>query len=71
VLNPGSAVWRHHVVREFDEHSRLTNIVVPGRTVQVADSVDVRWLMEDMFAKIRAFHRARTTSELRAGGGPR
>jgi hypothetical protein len=20
-LSPGSAVWRHHVVREFDEHS--------------------------------------------------
>ena len=61
VLNPGSAVWRHHVVREFDEHSRLTNVVVPGRTVHVADAVDVRWLMEDMFAKIRAFDPTRTT----------
>ncbi len=61
VLNPQGAVWRHHVVREFDEHARLTNAVVPGRTVRVADSVDVRWLLEDMFAKVRAFDRARST----------
>jgi purine nucleosidase len=60
VLNPLGAVWRHHVVREFDEHARLTNVVVPGRTVRVADAVDVRWLMEDMFAKIRAFDRGRS-----------
>lgn len=54
VLNPRGAVWRHHPVRVFDDHARLTNVVVPGRSVQVADSVDIRWLMEDLFAKIKA-----------------
>jgi inosine-uridine nucleoside N-ribohydrolase len=53
VLNPRGAIWRHHPVRVSDEHARLTNIVVPGRTVRVADCVDVRWLLEDMFAKIK------------------
>ncbi|GAA3870800.1 nucleoside hydrolase [Tessaracoccus defluvii] len=55
VLNPRGAVWRLHPVRIFDEHARLSGVVVPGRTVQVADSVDVRWLLEDMFAKIQRF----------------
>jgi len=54
VLNPMSALWRIHPVRMFDEHARLTNVVVPGRTVRVADACDVRWLLEDMFAKIAA-----------------
>jgi inosine-uridine nucleoside N-ribohydrolase len=57
VLNPRGASWRHHPVRVFDEHARLTNIIVPGRTVRVADSVDVRWLLEDMFAKIKSHAR--------------
>jgi purine nucleosidase len=54
VLNPLGAFWRHHPVRVFDERARMTDAVVPGRTVQVADFVDVRWLLEDMFAKIKA-----------------
>jgi inosine-uridine nucleoside N-ribohydrolase len=61
VLNPRGAVWRHHPVRVFDDHARLTNVVVPGRSVLVADCVDGRWLIEDLFAKIKAHasaHRA-------------
>jgi purine nucleosidase len=54
VLNPMSALWRIHPVRMFDKRARLTNVVVPGRTVRVADACDVRWLLEDMFAKIAA-----------------
>jgi purine nucleosidase len=54
VINPGGVRWRHHVVRYFEEPGRMTNRAVPGRTVQVADSVDVRFLLEDMFAKIKA-----------------
>lgn len=54
VLNPAGAVWRHHPVRLFDRDGRLTNLVVEGRTVKVADSVDVRYLLEDMFAKMKA-----------------
>lgn len=58
VLNPAGAVWRHHPVRVFDPQGRTTNVVVPGRTVRVADSFDVRWLMEDLFAKIAAHGRS-------------
>ncbi len=55
VLNPLSCLWRVHPVREFDAHARLTSVVVPGRSVRVADSCDVRWLLEDMVAKIAAW----------------
>jgi inosine-uridine nucleoside N-ribohydrolase len=55
VLNPGGAVWRHHPVRRIDADGRLTSLIVEGRTVKVADSVDVRYLLEDMFAKIKRF----------------
>src|SRR5690348_2288473 len=51
VLNPLSARWRHHPVRVFDEHARMTSVVVEGRTVKVADAMDVRFLLEDFFAK--------------------
>lgn len=51
VLNPSGARWRHHPVRHFEEPGRMTNRAVEGRTVSVADSVDVRFLLEDMFAK--------------------
>jgi purine nucleosidase len=54
VLNPLSARWRHHPVRVFDEHARMTSVVVEGRTVKVADAMDVRFLLEDFFAKIKA-----------------
>jgi inosine-uridine nucleoside N-ribohydrolase len=54
VLNPLSARWRHHPVRVFDEHARMTSVVVEGKTVRVADAMDVRFLLEDLFAKIKA-----------------
>jgi inosine-uridine nucleoside N-ribohydrolase len=58
VLNPDGAIWRHRPVHVFGEDARMTNIVVEGRSVRVAESVDVRFLLEDMFAKIKA-HAAR------------
>jgi inosine-uridine nucleoside N-ribohydrolase len=54
VLNPHGAVWRHRPVHVFGEDARMTNTIVEGRSVLVADSVDVRFLLEDMFAKIQA-----------------
>lgn len=58
VLNPDGAVWRHRRVRVFGDDARMTNVIVEGRSVLVAESVDVRFLLEDMFAKIKA-HAAR------------
>jgi purine nucleosidase len=56
VIHPGGIRWRHHLVRHFEAPGRMTNRAVEGRTVAVADSVDVRFLLEDMFAKIKAHH---------------
>jgi len=60
VLNPHGAVWRDHPVRVFGPDARMTNAIVEGRSVRVAESVDVRFLLEDMFAKLKA-HAARST----------
>ena len=54
VLNPDGAVWRHRPVHVFGDDARMTNVIVEGRSVLVAESVDVRFLLEDMFAKIKA-----------------
>ncbi|MGO4533615.1 nucleoside hydrolase [Leifsonia sp. 2MCAF36] len=54
VLNPLGAVWRDRPARVFDEQARMTNVAVEGKSVRVADHVDVRFLLEDMFAKIKA-----------------
>ena len=58
VLNPHGAVWRHQPVRIFGPDARMTNRIVEGRSVRVAEAVDVRFLLEDMFAKVKA-HAAR------------
>lgn len=55
VLNPLSLSWRHHPVRVFEQPGRMTTTIVKGRTVQVADSADVRYLFEDFFAKLKRF----------------
>jgi inosine-uridine nucleoside N-ribohydrolase len=54
VLNPQGAVWRDRPARVFGADARMTNVVVEGCSVRVADSVDVRYLLEDMFAKLKA-----------------
>ena len=58
VLNPDGAVWRHRPVHVFGDDARMTNVIVEGRSVLVAESVDVRFLLEDLFAKIKT-HAAR------------
>lgn len=57
VLNSAGVVWRHHPVHVFGEDARMTAVTVEGKSVRVADSVDVRFLLEDMFAKIAAHAR--------------
>lgn len=54
VLNPGGgAIRRRPAPRFADDGSLLEG--APGRTVDVVETFDVRYLLEDMFAKIRAF----------------
>jgi len=54
VTLPDGAIWRHQPVHLFGDDARMTNVIVEGRSVRVAESVDVRFLLEDMFAKIKA-----------------
>ncbi len=61
-LNVRSAIWRGHPVRRFDDHARMTSVAVPARSVPIADSFDVRWPLEDMFAKTTGLYARGGTS---------
>ncbi|WP_420114307.1 nucleoside hydrolase [Pseudactinotalea sp.] len=53
-LNPtGGAIRRRPAPRFADDGSLAPG--APGRTVEVVETFDMRYLFEDMFAKIRAF----------------
>jgi len=56
IMNPSGGTWRYEAAPEF---SPLMNYVHTGhnRPVKVYDTIDVRFILEDMFAKIARFHR--------------
>lgn len=56
IMNPSGGTWRYEAAPEF---SPLMNYVHTGRNrpVKVYDTIDVRFILEDMFAKIARFHR--------------
>lgn len=55
VMNPLGALWRERPAPRFDSSSRMHPEDSTRRTIRVCESIDVRWLMEDMFAKLRNF----------------
>ena len=55
VINPMGALWRDRPAPRFDDNSEMEPEDVSRRLIRVCQSVDVRWLMEDMFAKLRRF----------------
>ena len=55
VMNPLGAVWKERPAPQFDENSRMTGEDTTRRSIRVCESIDVRWLLEDMFAKFRKF----------------
>ena len=58
VMNPRGAIWRERPAPRFTADGRMEPVNPSRRRVLVCDAIDVRWLLEDMFAKLRAFAEA-------------
>jgi purine nucleosidase len=59
VMNPRGGLWRERPAPRFTEDSELAPEEPGRRPVLVCESIDTRWLLEDMFAKLRAFAASR------------
>lgn len=55
VINPLGALWRERPAPFFDSHSRMKPRDPSRRLIRVCETIDVRWLLEDMFSKLRRF----------------
>jgi purine nucleosidase len=55
VMNPRGALWRERPAPRFTPGSDMEPEDPNRRLIQVCESIDVRWLLEDMFAKLRRF----------------
>ncbi len=53
VMNPLGARWTSRPARRFTAEAEMAE-EIRSRPVRVCESVDTRWLIEDMFAKLRA-----------------
>jgi inosine-uridine nucleoside N-ribohydrolase len=58
VMNPRGAIWRERQAPRFTADGGMEPVDASRRRVLVCDAIDVRWLLEDMFAKLRAFAEA-------------
>jgi inosine-uridine nucleoside N-ribohydrolase len=58
VMNPRGAIWRERPAPRFTADGGMEPVDASRRRVLVCDAIDVRWLLEDMFAKLRAFAEA-------------
>lgn len=55
VINPLGALWRERPAPRFDANSEMKAEDPTRRLIRVCERIDVRWLLEDMFAKLIAF----------------
>ena len=55
VLNPGGACWRERPRVTFSPDGSMNEPADTSLTVRVVESLDTRYLLEDMFAKLREF----------------
>jgi purine nucleosidase len=53
VMNPLGALWRERPAPSFAPDSEMEPVDPNRRPIRVCESIDVRWLLEDMFAKLR------------------
>ena len=60
VINQIGATWRRRPAPRFTLEGGMEPASAPGRLIRVYESFDVRWLIEDLFAKIRR-HAERST----------
>jgi purine nucleosidase len=57
LLNPLGARWSLRPPPRFNTDSEVIGTIDTSRRIRVCEAVDTRWLIEDMFAKLRAFGR--------------
>jgi inosine-uridine nucleoside N-ribohydrolase len=55
VINPLGALWRERPAPRFDRDAEMEAEDPGRRLIRVCERIDVRWLLEDMFAKLRLF----------------
>lgn len=55
LINPGAARWSLRPPPRFTPDGEMGGTHDEARRIRVCESFDTRWLIEDMFAKIRAF----------------
>jgi len=55
IMNPRGALWSHRPAPRFTPDAEMEPVDASRRLIQVCESIDVRWLLEDMFAKLRRF----------------
>lgn len=58
VMNPRGALWRQRPAPRFTANAEMEDVDPSRRPVLVCEAIDTRWLLEDLFAKLRAFHSA-------------
>lgn len=59
VMNPRGGVWRSFPAPRYDGEGQMLAPEPGRREIPVCESIDVRWLLEDMFHKLRVFHETR------------
>jgi hypothetical protein len=55
VMNPHGATWRHWERPRFGLDGRIGGAASSGTPVRVCQEIDTRWLLEDLFQKLRRF----------------
>jgi inosine-uridine nucleoside N-ribohydrolase len=55
IMNPLGALWSRRPAPRFTADGDMEAADASRRAIQVCESIDVRWLLEDMFAKLRRF----------------
>ncbi|NHI15735.1 nucleoside hydrolase [Microbacterium excoecariae] len=58
IMNPRGGTWRRCPAPRFAADGSMSDPLPGRREIPVCESMDVRWLLEDMFAKLRAFSSA-------------
>jgi len=59
VMNPRGGVWRSFPAPLYDADGQMIEPAAGRREIPVCESMDIRWLLEDMFHKLRHFHESR------------
>jgi inosine-uridine nucleoside N-ribohydrolase len=55
IMNPRGALWTERPAPRFMPDGEMAPADPSRRSIRVCETIDVRWLLEDMFAKLRRF----------------